>query len=58
MPEYEDKTIVCGDCHKEFVWTAGEQEWYADNQLTFPPKRCKSCREVRKAQGVRIDNIT
>ena len=23
---YEDKTLVCKDCGKEFVWTAGEQE--------------------------------
>ena len=26
---YEDKTLVCKDCGKEFVWTAGEQEFYA-----------------------------
>ena len=25
---YEDKTLVCKDCGKEFVWTAGEQEFY------------------------------
>ena len=23
---YEDKTLVCKDCGKEFVFTAGEQE--------------------------------
>ncbi len=23
---FEDKTLVCKDCGKEFVWTAGEQE--------------------------------
>ena len=27
---FEDKTLkVCKDCSKEFVWTAGEQEFYA-----------------------------
>ena len=26
---YEDKTLVCKDCGQEFVWTAGEQEFYA-----------------------------
>ena len=26
---FEDKTLVCKDCGKEFVWTAGEQEFYA-----------------------------
>ena len=25
---FEDKTLVCKDCGKEFVWTAGEQEFY------------------------------
>ena len=24
---FEDKTLVCKDCGKEFVWTAGEQEF-------------------------------
>ena len=27
---FEDKTLVCKDCGKEFVWTAGEQEFYAE----------------------------
>ena len=27
---YEDKTLVCKDCGKEFVFTAGEQEFYAE----------------------------
>lgn len=26
---YEDKTLVCKDCGAEFVFTAGEQEFYA-----------------------------
>ena len=25
---YEDKTLVCKDCGAEFVFTAGEQEFY------------------------------
>ena len=31
---YEDKTLVCKDCGKEFVFTAGQ--------------RCKACRDARK----------
>ena len=27
---YEDKTLICKDCHKEFVFTAREQELYAE----------------------------
>ena len=26
---YEDKKIICKDCGQEFVFTAGEQEFYA-----------------------------
>ena len=26
---YEDKTLICKDCGAEFVFTAGEQEFYA-----------------------------
>ena len=29
---FEDKTLVCKDCGKEFVWTAGEQEFYASRE--------------------------
>ena len=45
---YEDKTIVCKDCHKEFVFTAGEQEFYAEKGFTNEPQRCKACREAKK----------
>ena len=27
---YTDKTLVCKDCGNEFVFTAGEQEFYAE----------------------------
>ena len=27
---YEDKTLVCKECGQEFVFTAGEQEFYAE----------------------------
>lgn len=30
---YEDKTLVCKDCGNEFVFTAGEQEFYAEKAL-------------------------
>lgn len=26
----QDKTIVCKDCGKEFVFTVGEQQFYAE----------------------------
>lgn len=27
---FEDKTLVCRDCGKEFVFTASEQQFFAD----------------------------
>ncbi len=46
---YEDKTLVCKDCGNEFIFTAGEQEYFAQKGLTNEPKRCKECRDKRKA---------
>ena len=39
---YEDKTLVCKECGKEFVFTAGEQEFYAERGFQNEPQRCKS----------------
>ena len=46
---FEDKTLVCKDCGKEFVFTAGEQEFYAEKGFENEPQRCKECRQARKA---------
>ena len=46
---YEDKTLVCKDCGNEFVFTAGEQEFYAEKGFVNEPQRCKACRSARKA---------
>lgn len=47
--EFEDKTLVCQDCSKEFIFTAGEQAFYKEKGLDNEPKRCKECRDKRKA---------
>ena len=47
---YTDRAIACLDCGQEFVFTSGEQEFYAQRGFTEPPKRCQSCRAARKAQ--------
>ena len=46
---YEDKTLVCKDCGKEFVFTAGEQEFYAEKGFKNEPQRCKACRDAKKS---------
>lgn len=45
---YEDKTLVCKDCGQEFVFTAGEQEFYDSKGFVNVPQRCKECRVSRK----------
>jgi CxxC-x17-CxxC domain-containing protein len=50
MAPFEDKTIKCVDCGEDFLFTAGEQEFYRDHGLTHAPTRCKRCRESRKGQ--------
>ena len=46
---YTDKTLVCKDCGKEFVFSAGEQEFYAEKGFQNEPTRCRDCRNARKA---------
>lgn len=48
---YRDKTVVCKDCGEEFVFTVGEQEFYAEKGFANEPSRCKGCRSARKAGG-------
>ena len=45
---YEDKKLTCKECGSEFVFTAGEQEFYAERGFQNEPQRCKSCRDARK----------
>ena len=48
---YQDKTLVCKDCGKEFTFTAGEQAFYAERGFENEPQRCKPCRDARKNQA-------
>ena len=41
MP-FEDKTLTCIDCGQTFVFTAGEQEFFAQKGFQNEPKRCKN----------------
>lgn len=46
--DYQDKTLVCKDCGNEFVFTAGEQEFYAEKGFQNEPSRCHECRAAKK----------
>ena len=51
---FDDKTLQCTECGQEFVFTAGEQEFYSSRGLMNEPKRCPECRQARK--GARYGN--
>ncbi|TMC49367.1 MAG: zinc-binding protein [Chloroflexi bacterium] len=44
-----DQTLKCRECGVDFIWTAGEQDFYASRGLSNAPSRCPSCRAARKA---------
>lgn len=45
---FTDKVLTCRDCDAEFVFTVGEQEFYAQRGFTKEPQRCYTCRKRRK----------
>lgn len=47
---YQDKTLTCRDCGVEFVFTAREQEFYAEKGFMNEPSRCPECRAARKRE--------
>ena len=46
----EDKSLTCKDCGSEFVFSASEQEFFAEKGFTNEPGRCSTCRAARKQQ--------
>ena len=51
---YQDIVLHCEDCDKEFVFTAGEQQFFYSKGLATP-KRCKPCRKYRRSTIVSSD---
>lgn len=47
----QDKVLTCKDCGMEFVFTAGEQEFYAEKGFQNLPARCPDCRRRRKNES-------
>jgi CxxC-x17-CxxC domain-containing protein len=44
----QDRTLACRDCGAEFIFTVGEQEFYAQKGFEHEPARCPGCRQARK----------
>jgi|SRR5215471_3809721 len=43
-----DTTLTCRDCGRQFLFTSGEQDFYAARGFS-EPSRCPDCRAARKA---------
>ncbi|EFH81949.1 zinc-ribbon domain containing protein [Ktedonobacter racemifer] len=52
-----DQVLYCRDCNQEFIFTVGEQEFFASRGLTNTPTRCPSCRSSRRQSGGRRDSF-
>ena len=45
---FEDRSLACRDCGESFVFSAGEQAFFASKGLTNEPQRCATCRAAAK----------
>lgn len=50
-----DKTLICKDCGKDFIFTEREQEFYASKNFG-EPVRCFDCRKAKKARKEANEN--
>ena len=48
---FEDKTLVCVQCGVEFLFSAGEQEFFHKKGFDHAPKRCRRCRGSVQKEG-------
>ena len=53
---YKDITLKCAECGDEFIFSAGEQEYFAKKEFLMP-KRCKKCRIISKQSNRYIVSV-
>lgn len=61
--EFRDKILKCVECGAEFVFTGGEQMFFADKGFKHEPKRCKTCKAKQNQnwsgnQYQRVETVT
>lgn len=52
---FTDRELTCVDCDSPFVFTSGEQRFFAEKGFTNQPKRCRPCREAKKQRVDRAE---
>ena len=45
---FQDRTLTCRDCGEAFIFSSGEQTFFASKGLQNDPQRCPSCRANAK----------
>ena len=45
-----DLLLTCSDCNQEFIFTAGEQQFFQERGYSSP-RRCKPCRQAKQGAG-------
>jgi CxxC-x17-CxxC domain-containing protein len=53
---FADKTLVCRECGKDFIFTRGEQEFYQQRGLLHEPARCPEDRANKKRERTASDD--
>lgn len=48
--DFQDKTLTCKECGVAFLFTSGEQEFYAQKGLLNEPQRCPACRAAKRRE--------
>lgn len=47
---FQDQTLQCRDCSKDFLWTSSEQEFYQQKGFQNAPVRCPACRALKRTR--------
>lgn len=58
--DFNDRYLTCKDCSASFLFSAGEQEFFATKGLVNEPRRCPNCRSLLRfrAQGKDESTVT
>jgi CxxC-x17-CxxC domain-containing protein len=47
---FTDRTLTCADCGTSFTFSADDQAYHQEKGFTNEPRRCPSCRAVKRAE--------
>jgi CxxC-x17-CxxC domain-containing protein len=59
VQNFSDRDVLCSNCGAQFVFSAGEQQFYREMGFVNEPRHCKQCkakRELRRS-GKRLSRI-